>query len=428
MKIMFVSTRYHPNDVGGAEETVRLLAEGLVRAGDQAVVVSLAPDGVPQERVINGVHVYYVPLFNVFFPHQSKRQPAWRKVLWQVVEAWNPVMAARLCRIADRETPDLIHIHNALGFTCAIWPALARRGLPMLQTLHDHYAACTNSVMYRSDVNCRRRCLRCRVLCWPRVRLSRHVDGLTSVSARLWQRISPSGLFRGRRLTRVINNCNSDPPVVVPYPGPRPGAPLRVGFLGRLERIKGAHVVLEAARRIGAGRVQVYIGGFGQAEYERNLKELFRSPLATFLGRVAPAAFLQDLDILVAPSLVEEASGRVIHEAFGFGVPVIGVSAGGMVELIRDGCTGFLVPAGDITALEMLLRRLLDDPPDWRTMSAACLREAERFTFDRIFGEYSAAWQDVLRTHPTASKHRAIREFGRAMPMPRIGDARTTTP
>jgi glycosyltransferase involved in cell wall biosynthesis len=428
MKIMFVSTRYRPNEVGGAEETVRLLAEGVVRAGDRAVVVSLAPDGVPQERVINGVHVYYVPLFNVFFPHQSKRQSAWRKVLWQVVEAWNPVMAARLGRIADREAPDLIHIHNTLGFTCAIWPALARRGLPMLQTLHDHYAACTNSVMYRSNINCARRCLRCRVFCWPRVRLSRHVDGLTSVSARLWQRIGPVGLFRGRNLTRVIHNCNADPPVALPNSGPRPGQPLRIGFLGRLEPIKGAHVLLEAARRIGAERVRVHIGGTGPAQYERDLKAQFGPPLVTFLGRVAPAAFFQRVDILVAPSLLEEASPRVVHEAYGFGVPVIGVTAGGMAELIREGCTGYFVPPGDITALETLLRRLLDDPPDWAALSAASLREAERFTFDRIFGEYSAAWQDVLRTHPTASKHRAIRGSGRAMPTPRIDDARTAPP
>jgi glycosyltransferase involved in cell wall biosynthesis len=398
MKIMFVSTRYHPYEVGGAEVTVRLLAEGLVRTGDEAVVVTLAPDGKRSEGTINGVRVHYVPLFNVFFPHGPERHPAWRKVVWQLVEAWNPVMAHRLIQIAVREAPDLVHVHNALGFTCAIWPALARRGFPVLQTLHDHYSVCANSLMYRSGGNCAQRCPRCRVLCTPRVRLSRHVDGVTTVSARLWQRISSSGVFPSRRLRRVIHNCNADAPLTTARSGSPPGARLRIGFLGRLEAIKGPQILLEAARRVGADRVEVRLGGNGSPDVERDLKGRFGPELATFLGRVSPATFFDDVDILVVPSLLEEASPRVVHEAFSFGVPVIGVSAGGIPELISESRTGFIVPPGDVAPLERLLQRLLDDPPDWAALSEACLQEAKRFEFDRIFSEYSATWSEILQT------------------------------
>jgi glycosyltransferase involved in cell wall biosynthesis len=411
MKIMFLSTRYHPYEVGGAEVTVRLLAEGLVRAGDEAVVVTLAPDGKRSERTIGGVRVHYIPLFNVFFPHGPERHPAWRKVVWQLVEAWNPVMAHRLIQIAVREAPDLVHVHNPLGFTCAIWPALARRGFPVLQTLHDHYAVCSNSLMYSSAGNCGQRCRRCRVLCAPRVRLSRHVDGVTTVSARLWQRISSSGVFPSRRLRRVIHNCNADAPLETSRPGPLPGARLRIGFLGRLEPIKGPQILLEAARRVGADRVEVRVGGNGSPDVERDLKDRFGPKLATFLGRVSPATFFNEVDILVAPSLVEEASGRVVHEAFGFGVPAIGVSAGGMAELISEGRTGFIVPPGDVAALERLLQRLLDDPPDWVALSAACLQEAKRFAFDHIFSEYSATWSEILQTSNATARPHAGRRF-----------------
>lgn len=397
MKVLFVSTRYFPYEVGGAEVTVRLLAEGLVRDGDQAVVVTLAPDGRPTEQVINGVRVHYVPLFNVFFPHGPERHPAWRRTLWQLIEAWNPVMAHRLTRIVDQEAPDLVHIHNPLGFTCAIWPALSRRQVPVLQTLHDHYAACVNSLMYRpGSGNCEQRCRRCKVLCAPRIRLSRHVSAITTVSARLWERLSSSRVFPNRRITRVIHNCNADAPAAHPRVAqPRPGLPLRIGFLGRLEPIKGPQILLEAAQRIGAGRVHVLLGGSGTPEYERALKGRYEPALATFLGRVSPPLFFADVDILVAPSLVEEASGRVVHEAFGFGVPVVGVAAGGMPELIQEGITGFILPPGDVSALENLLRRLLDDPPDWSELSAAALRQAERFRFENVFGAYRAAWNEA---------------------------------
>ncbi len=161
---------------------------------------------------------------------------------------------------------------------------------------------------------------------------------------------------------------------------------------------------MEAAQRVGADRIQVRLGGTGTPDFERYLKTRYAPPLATFLGRVTPSEFFAEIDILVAPSLVEEASGRVVHEAFGFGIPAVGVSAGGMAELIREGATGFIVPAGDVAALEGLLRRLLADPPDWTALSAACLREAERFGFDNVFREYSAAWNDVLSISRSADR------------------------
>lgn len=416
MKILFVSTRYHPHEVGGAEVTVRLLAEGLVRAGGDAVVVTLAPDGLASQREINGVRVHYLPLFNVFFPHGPKRHPAWRKAVWQAVEVWNPVMARRLGRVVDQESPDLVHIHNVLGFTGAVWPALRRRQIPILQTLHDHYAACANSLMYRTGAgNCRGQCLRCQVFCAPRIWSSRHVDALTTVSARLWERISTTGAFPRLTLRRVIHNCNDHSSRATPRTGPAPGTPLRLGFLGRLEPIKGPQILLEAARRIGADKVHVRLGGVGQAAFETELKSLFQPDLATFVGHVTPATLFDTIDLLVAPSLVEEASGRVVHEALGFGIPTIGVATGGMAELIEPGRTGYLVPAGDVQALETLLQKIIETPPDWTALSAACLAAARAFSFGIIFDEYRSVWHDTIQacSYPLSdfSRHDARSAF-----------------
>lgn len=418
MKVLFVTTRYYPHAVGGAEATVKLLAEGIVRTGDAAVVVTLAPDGRHTERMVKGVRVHYLPLFNVFFPHGPKRQPVWRRTLWQMMDAYNPVMARRLCAVVDREAPDLVNLHNLMGFSCAVWPRLARRRLPVVQTLHDHYTACANSVMYRNGRNCATRCRSCQVLCAPRVRLSRKIDAVTSVSARLLQRLGSSGVFRTAADVRVIHNCNADPIRTAAREPPDPSRPLRLGLLGRLEPIKGVEILLEAVERIGPGRVQLRLGGTGQPDYEDRLKARFAGPGIDFLGRVPAAEFFGAIDLLVVPSLVEEALGRVVHEAFGAGVPVIGVSIGGIPEMIREGETGFLVPPGDAPALERILTRLIETPPDWPAMSAACLVEAERFTFDRIFGEYRAAWDAARRSLRTMATHGTASMIAPARPTP----------
>ena len=64
--------------------------------------------------------------------------------------------------------------------------------------------------------------------------------------------------------------------------------------------------------------------------------------------------------VLVLPSRCE-GMGRVILEAMAAGVPVIGSSVGGIPHLIRDGETGFIVPANDAASLERKLRQLLSD-------------------------------------------------------------------
>ena len=75
MKILFVSTLYDPYAIGGAEATAKLLAEGALRDGDEAVVVTLTPGRQAEQRVLGGVRVRYLPLFNVFFPHGPYPRP-----------------------------------------------------------------------------------------------------------------------------------------------------------------------------------------------------------------------------------------------------------------------------------------------------------------------------------------------------------------
>ncbi len=405
MKILFVSTLYAPNAVGGAEATVKLLAEGVARTGDEAVVVSLAPDGRHTEGVVNGVRVHYLPLWNVYFPHGPGRRPVWLKPVWQAIEAFNPVMARRLGAIIDAEAPDVVNIHNLQGFSAAAWWALSRRAVPVVQTLHDHYTVCVNSVMYRQQRNCTQRCLRCRVLCAPRAVLSRRVDVVSAVSERLRQRIAGFGAFAGVADSRVIYGCNVDAETAPRRASPEPGAALRLGFLGRLDPIKGLEMLLEAAEGIGPERVRVSVGGAGEPAYDARLRARFAGPSVEFLGHVAASDFFGGIDALVVPSLVEEALGRVVHEALGAGVPVIGAAIGGIPEMIREGETGFLFPAGDAAALQGLLQRLLQTPPDWAAMSADCLADSGRFTYERIFAQYRAAWAAAIagRAAPLAA-------------------------
>lgn len=75
MKPLFISALYHPDQVGGAEKVVRIVAEGMLQYGHQPVVIT-TQDG-PGDRIadVNGVKVHYIGLKNIYWPHSREERP-----------------------------------------------------------------------------------------------------------------------------------------------------------------------------------------------------------------------------------------------------------------------------------------------------------------------------------------------------------------
>ena len=159
-----------------------------------------------------------------------------------------------------------------------------------------------------------------------------------------------------------------------PEPPPLPGAP-RLAIVGRLIPIKGHDVLLRA---LAAARQQVpglALEIAGEGPLEPDLREavarLGLDDAVTFLGRVAPVApVLERAEVVVVPSF-GEGFGLVALEAMERGRPVIASAVGGLPEIVDDGGTGFLVPAGDADALADAVVRLASDPGRAVAMGAA---------------------------------------------------------
>jgi glycosyltransferase involved in cell wall biosynthesis len=163
-----------------------------------------------------------------------------------------------------------------------------------------------------------------------------------------------------------------------PIRGPRrraPGTgPLRVGYVGTLVWHKGVHTLIEAVRRLPAGRIEALI--FGDTgtfpDYTAELRRLAAGASIRFMGRFDrddSAAVYDQLDVLAVPSLWLENSPLVIHEAFTAGVPVVGSRIGGIPDLVEEGISGLLVDPGSPEALAQALETLAADRPRLEAMT-----------------------------------------------------------
>ena len=407
LKVAFVSTLYAPNESGGAERTVRVLAEGLVARGHEAVVISLAPDGVAREAVINDVHVYYVPLANLYWKQAEGAHSAPARLLWQAIDAYNPVMGARVARILERERPTVVQTGNVQGFSVAVWRAAARLQIPLVQMLHDYYLACANSCMFKGGVNCATQCTPCHVIGTARRRLSNLPVAVISLSRRVLQRLEQSGLFSEVRHKTVIHGADNSRVTVTPRADKPPGSPIVVGYLGRMESTKGIEVLLDAAALVPQQQITVLLGGKGHASYVAGLQQQYPGSNIQFLGFVRPADLFARVDVLVVPSVWEEPLGRVIYEGYAHGIPSIVSNVGGMPEIVEPGRTGFVFESGNARDLAQILRTAID--AGWRgaQFSAACSERSRDFHVDRSLDQYLRVWE-LAAASATGNDTRAL--------------------
>jgi glycosyltransferase involved in cell wall biosynthesis len=184
----------------------------------------------------------------------------------------------------------------------------------------------------------------------------------------------------GAREVRVI-------PSGVDIPEPRLGeaAPPHVLYVGRLSPEKGILDLVAAADGIplvvvGDGplrdRVPEAIGFVPNAE------------LGPYYGRAA---------IVAVPSR-REGYGVVCAEAMAHGKPVVASAVGGLLDLVRHGETGLLVPPGDSAGLREALRWLLGDAELRGRMGAAARERArDHLSWERATTETLRAYEDALR-------------------------------
>jgi glycosyltransferase involved in cell wall biosynthesis len=191
-------------------------------------------------------------------------------------------------------------------------------------------------------------------------------------------------------------------------------------FSGRLIERKGVDFLLRAMPTIlSRQKVRLVITGDGHCrpEWESLARSLGLGAAVAFAGFVSNAelsSLFRSCSIYVHPAIYDskgdtEGQGVVLVEALSNRRPVVASAVGGIVDVIKDGQTGILVPEKNPDAIAKSVLRLIEDPDYARQLGEQGYAHARNyFDWDRIMDQYNAIYLESV----SSSRPRLVEEQG----------------
>jgi len=358
--------------MGGQERVAFDLAVSQLRAGHQVTALSLAPppDGpLAAEFRAAGATVERV----------ARPKPG-----------VDPILVVRLARWMRKHGVQLVHTHNRMALIYGA-PAGRLAGAAVVHTKHGNNPRGGTRLVAGN-------------LAGRLVHAFVAVSEETAAFARKRRevderklRVIPSGIELGR---------------FHPDPAAREGVRRELGIaadawvigtVGRIAVEKNQALLVRAMAPLLGPRVRLVIAGDWP----------LLPALTELTGMLGVAGFvhllgvrrdvpeiLNALDVFVMSSDTEGLP-LVVLEAMATSLPVVSTSVGGIPNVLDEGQTGFLVPAGDEAALRDRVGRLHRDPAESRACGARARSAAvTRFSAERMQREYLELYARVLSPNP----------------------------
>lgn len=392
MRILMACAAFPPFIDGGGPISAMIVAKLLLAAGHDLTVVNVS--GEDRHETYDGVPVHRLRSLNIDWNYRLPR-PAWKKAIWHALENFNPRAFLVMRREIRRLRPDIVLTDSIENINVATWAAARNCGVPVAHILRSTFLLCWKGSMWKGGDNCGRACASCQATSYGKKLNSRFVDAVIGETDFIIGRHTEHGYFPNAT-THVIPGAITPVPRAMPRSAPPMDRPLRIGFIGVHDPIKGLDTLAAAAQRLIGEPVEFLIAGTGQSDYAKALPERFPVQNTRFLGWTRPEDFLPQIDVLAVPSLFREPFGRVVIEAFAQGIPVIGARSGGIPETIQPGINGALFEPGDEAALAECIMTFARDRALVAAQSAGALATAARYAPDRIANAYDAVFEGLV--------------------------------
>jgi len=372
MKILHILDHSLPLHSGYAFRSQNIFREQQKRGWQPLIVTSPKHEeswkGPWQaQEQINGFHYYRTGALN----HNGIPLQAEARLIMS--------LSNRIERVVKLEKPDILHAHSPmLNAISALWVGRKFK-IPVVYEIRafwedagvDHGTYTQDSAKYRLVKSIEtwvcRRANHVGVLCKGlRQELIKRGIPASKISV-VYNGVNPDNFLPGRPDAELAKSWNL-------------GGKKVIGFIGSFYRYEGLDLLVHAFSHLASslpslpasepsGIILLLVGG-GEIENElkTQIKRLHLEEKVVMPGRIPheriPGVYAL-VDILAYPRysmrLTELVTPLKPLEAMAMGKAVVASDVGGHKELIRDGETGLLFPAGNAAALAESLKRLLDD-------------------------------------------------------------------
>lgn len=393
MRILF--TTYFGEGKGGAELSMKNLAEGLTKRGHEIFIASTG--GYQGFKYFKFDDYRLVPSFLAHDLYLSKY----------------------LARKIKKNNIDIIHANDRLTSVPAILAA-KKCNIPVIVHFRDYWFACPISSclspkLENHDVCSLDKLIHCSSL--PRLPWNLYklmniknswdilnkADAKIAISEFAKDKLALCGINNVIVIPNSVNIESFKNPVQHELKKNLPKDSFVVSFFGQLSYSKGIINVLPVMIKLMKEYNHLYFFIIGNGELrqkiESKIKENNLGNRIFLIGKVSydkiPSLYAAS-DLIVIPSIWQETFGRCAIEAMAAGKPVIASAMGGLKDTVNNGKTGFLVDALKPEEWEIKLKTLIEDKKLPRKMGETARKEAANYSLENISFFVDSVYKKLL--------------------------------
>ena len=425
LKIIFCLKYFLPEQIAGTEIYVLSLAKSHLKSGDTIIV--LKPNyNITQER-----QYYYEGICIIEYPESKELNK-------ELLTGFSyPSGIEPFKQILEREKPDLIHFHEisgSNGITVGHIKAAKSLNISVYFTMHlANYSCKTGGLFYKKKYRCNGQIniKRCSVCALNKRGVPKFLDQLIATAGFfLVQQKSKVLRFSGFRslfnypsyilqlqnnLIDIFDSCEkvfvlsewykkvlllndlpSEKIVLLPKVSPLKKtnvlnkiydttSVIKLVYVGRITKIKGLHILLKSLSLIKNNKWELSIyGQIDDNNYFLDCQKLINNKSQVhWKGLIYHSDIITSLneyDLLIFPSEIEEMSPLIIQEAFAAGLPTLSSNVKSIKEIIVHNVNGFLFDVGDANSLRHEISSILSAPQKLSSINL----EYKQVSFDDI--------------------------------------------
>ena len=396
MKILMVNKFLYPR--GGSESYMLYLAEHLKKLGheveffgmyDEKNTVGNAAGLYTQNMDFHskGISRFLYP-FKIIYSFEAKK---------------------KIVKVIDDFKPDIVHMNNInFQLTPSIIYGVKKKGVPLVQTVHDYQMICPNHLLYNFEKNtpcekctggAHRNCVKHRCIhgsliksilgvieakLYAFLKTYKKVDLFICPSNFLEKKLLAAKAYYKGKTKTIHNFINKEK-----FANTNRKEEDYIVFVGRLSGEKGIENLAKAAKLL--PEYTFVIAGSGPDE--NVLRDIENVKLAGFLTGNELSKLMGEAKVLLLPSVCYENCPLSILEAHAMGVPVITMNSGGMAELVKDGVTGSLVNDPTPEGIALKIKETIENETYYKELRENCKNEKDNIlsveTYaDILVGEY----------------------------------------